>query len=74
MKTGSYAVVKTGETKVDNIIVADDSLSLEGYDLIRFTVDGDDLCQIGMFYNEKDGKFYDDESFATIGGINAENH
>ncbi|MBV0841354.1 hypothetical protein [Serratia liquefaciens] len=72
MRIGNYAVITTGGNKVENIIVADDTFSLDGFDLIPFAVDVDDLCQIGMFYNEKDDRFYDDELFTKIGGVSAE--
>ncbi|CAI2401631.1 Uncharacterised protein [Serratia proteamaculans] len=72
MRTGNYAVIKTGGNKVENIIVADDYFSLDGFDLIPFAVDN--LCQIGMFYNEKDDRFYDDESFTKISGVNVESN
>lgn len=70
MKSGSFALLKSGDNQVENIIVADEVFSLEGYALVHFAEDCP--CQIGMFYNEEDEKFYDDELFTKIGGVSVE--
>lgn len=65
MSVGKYAVIKNGDIIVLNIIVADKTFSLKGHYLVNFS--GATLCQEGMFYNVKDGRFYDNETFTLIG-------
>lgn len=63
---GSYAMIAVGDIKVLNTIVADPNFTFEGYYFIEII--DEFFCQIGMFYNEIDRLFYDDDEFTTING------
>ena len=55
------AMIANESTEVVNTIIADDeSFKIEGFYFIP--VNGKE-CEIGMFYNKKDGEFYYDEGF-----------
>ncbi len=64
---GNYAMIAESEIKVFNTIVADDGFSLDGYYFIP--IQPGVFCQAGMYYNEADDLFYDDDAFTTINGI-----
>lgn len=55
---------------VDNLIVGDTLDDMEKLfpDFIVLQNDPDIRCNIGNFYNEKDGKFYFDERFSILSG------
>ncbi|KAA6001384.1 hypothetical protein [Pantoea sp. M_5] len=64
----SCAVIQNQKNEVLNTIVADPDFEIEGFYLIEY--DSDIVfCQKGMFYNEKDNLFYDEEGFKHINGI-----
>lgn len=56
-----YALIGSDGVEVENVILADDSYTIKGQMLIP--LNGDILCQPGMFYNVIDGGFYFDEAF-----------
>lgn len=60
----NYAMIKLGDNKVFNTIVAHESFSMDGFYFVE--IGGDVFCQIGMFYNEADGLFYDDKKLTKI--------
>lgn len=62
----NYAMIKSGDNKVFNTIVADASFSMDGFYFVA--IGSEVFCQIGMFYNKSDGLFYDDKKFTTING------
>lgn len=57
----NYAQIANGKTEVVNKIVADDGFELEGYYLVK--IEDGIWCDIGSFYNKKDGIFYLDDKF-----------
>lgn len=59
-----YAVLATGSNKVENIILASEDFTQDGYTLNL--INSGVFCDIGMFYNESDGLYYQDEAFTTI--------
>lgn len=61
MTIDKYALIAKGSTYVENTIIAEDDLILEGYTLIA--IGEDEFCEPGNYYNAKDGKFYADEEF-----------
>lgn len=57
MKYESYALIDNGSNLVLNTIVANKDYKLDGNYIIELQ---DGLkCEVGMFYNVKDGRFYD---------------
>lgn len=55
------AMIANKSTEVVNTIIADDeSFEIDGFYFIP--VNGKE-CEIGMFYNKKDGVFYYDDKF-----------
>lgn len=59
--TVNLAMIADGDIEVVNTIVAEsEDFKMSGY---YFVPIADKQCQIGMFYNKKDGLFYFDEGF-----------
>ncbi|MFV9686562.1 hypothetical protein ACNY67_06685 [Pantoea sp. KXB45] len=59
--TVNLAMIADGDTEVLNTIVAENEVfKMSGF---YFVPIADNPCQIGMFYNKKDGLFYFDKSF-----------
>jgi len=63
----SCAVIQNDIVEVLNTIIADPDFEIEGFYLIEYYSDKV-FCQKGIFYNEKDGVFYDEEAFKYING------
>ncbi|WP_447908330.1 hypothetical protein, partial [Serratia fonticola] len=62
--TDNYAMLKIDSNYVENTIVAYDKFSVIGFKLIK--IEADTFCQSGMYFNDVDGLFYDDEKFTSI--------
>ena len=59
--TVNLAMIADGDIEVLNTIVAEsEDFKMSGYYFVPIE---DKQCQIGMFYNKKDGLFYFDEGF-----------
>lgn len=59
--TVNLAMIADGDTEVLNTIVAEnEEFKMSGF---YFVPIADKPCQIGMFYNKKDGLFYFDKGF-----------
>lgn len=59
--TVNLAMIANGDMEVMNTIVADSvDFKIDGYTLIPIL---GKQCEIGMFYNKKDGLFYFDKGF-----------
>lgn len=59
--TVNLAMIADGDIEVQNTIVAENSgFEMSGY---YFVTIADKQCQIGMFFNKKDGLFYFDKGF-----------
>lgn len=67
IKTDNYAMLENNSNYVDNTILADDKFSVVGFKLIK--IEPEKFCQPGMYFNEIDGLFYDDEKSTVINGI-----
>ena len=61
-----YAQIKSGTKFVENVIVAEPTFSIAGYDLIK-VADGV-CCEPGSYYNSDDSLFYSDSSFINLAG------
>lgn len=59
---GRFAVISGGVVK--NIIIAEKDYSPDDVDIVEYS--NSTFCQPGMFYNQSDGLFYDDETFTKI--------
>lgn len=58
------AMVANNNTEVVNTIIVDDkSFKMDGYYFVP--VNGKE-CEVGMYYNDKDGNFYYDEGFSIV--------
>lgn len=68
----SYALIKNGETQVENLIVADENTQIDGYYIIK--VNAGVFCQIGNYYNQATGLFYVDPAFAVLAGLPVESN
>lgn len=66
----SYALIKNGDTQVENLIVADENTQIDGYYIIK--VNAGIFCQIGNYYNHATGLFYVDPAFAVLAGLPVE--
>ncbi|MFT2790524.1 hypothetical protein ACMV5I_10655 [Serratia sp. T13T92] len=64
IQTDNYAMLETDSNYVENTIVADNNFSVVGFKLIKIEVDT--FCQSGMYFNDNDDLFYDDENFTSI--------
>lgn len=59
--TVNLAMITDGDIEVLNTIVAEsEDFKMSGYYFVPIV---DKQCQIGMFYNKKDGLFYFDKGF-----------
>jgi hypothetical protein len=59
-----YAVIPKKSKQVENTILAEDGFTVAGYKVIELS---DDIyCQPGMYWNEEDGLFYQDEEFKEV--------
>lgn len=59
--TVNLAMIADGDIEVMNTIVADsEDFKMEGYMFVPIL---NKQCEIGMFYNKKDGLFYFDKGF-----------
>ena len=59
--TVNLAMIADGDIEVLNTIVAEsEDFKMEGYVFVLIL---NKQCEIGMFYNEKDGLFYFDKGF-----------
>ncbi|MDU6433528.1 MAG: hypothetical protein E6556_11665 [Pantoea sp.] len=58
-----YAVLKKGESLVQNTIVAPAGFGIDNYILIELTESN--TAQPGAYYNSADGRFYGDANFQT---------
>ena len=58
------ALIPTGKKKVENIIVANEGFTQEGFDLVQ--IKSGIYCSPGMFYDSVSGLFYQDESLTVI--------
>lgn len=59
--TVNLAMIADGDIEVMNTIVADsEDFKMEGYMFVPIL---SKQCEIGMFYNKKDGLFYFDKGF-----------
>ncbi len=67
MTISNYVMIPDGSTKVFNKIVADENFTIEGYYLVL--LDDSLFCDIGNFYNKKDGLYYEDAAFTTVAGL-----
>lgn len=67
---GAYAVIENDNIEVVNTILANPDFAIDGFYLIEYD-SGKVFCQKGMFYNQKDGLFYDDKNFKSINGNDA---
>ncbi|ANE74278.1 hypothetical protein [Dickeya solani] len=68
----NYALIKNGDTQVENLIVADENTQIDGYYIIK--INAGVFCQIGNYYNQSTGLFYVDTAFTTLTGLPAENN
>ena len=59
-----WATLPAGSNIVENIILAPDGFTLEGYTLT--IISSGVFCGPGMFYNSADGLYYQDSSFTEI--------
>lgn len=62
----SFAVISGGVVK--NIIIAEKDYSPDDVEVVEYS--NSTFCQPGMFYNQSDGLFYDDETFTKINQSN----
>jgi len=59
--TTNLAMIADDDIEVMNTIVAEnEEFKMSGYYFVPIS---DKPCQIGMFYNKKDGRFYFDKGF-----------
>ncbi|WP_277268355.1 hypothetical protein [Pantoea septica] len=65
-----HAMVRNGETKVLAVVNVPASYKVNGFSFVK--IPSGVYCEKGMYYNEDDGLFYDDEDFTTINGVSTE--
>ncbi|MEQ4510912.1 MAG: hypothetical protein ABN480_09985 [Dickeya sp.] len=63
MMNKKYALIKTGNNYVENVIVANENFAVPDYYLIE--VSDDKPAQPGTYYNAGDGKFYGDAAYSV---------
>lgn len=61
-----YAQIKEGTNFVENVIVADSTFSIAGYNLIE--VKNGICCEPSAYYNSDDSLFYSDSDFNVLAG------
>ena len=61
-----YAQIKIGTNFVENVIIADSTFSITGYELIA--VSSGVCCEPNSYYNRNDSLFYEDSSFEYLAG------
>lgn len=61
-----HAMIKNDTTKVVAIVNVPDTFTSSAYYFVKV---GSAYCVKGMYYNESDQLFYDDEAFTTINGV-----
>lgn len=66
MTISNYAMIPDGSTQVFNTIVADEKFKMEGY--FFMLIEDGVFCETGNYYQNKDGKFYIDESLTELAG------
>lgn len=59
-----YAVIPKKSNYVENTILAAEGYTMTGFKVIA--LNGDVFCQPGMYWNEGDGLFYQDNEFTEI--------
>ncbi|MEA5104668.1 hypothetical protein [Pantoea sp. S18] len=55
MEIFTYALIKDGDTKVENTILCEEDFILDGYYKVK--IEDGVFCEIGMQYNAKKGTF-----------------
>lgn len=58
------ALIPTGSNQVSNIIIADSGYTQDGY--AAQVVASGVFCEPGMYYNEADSLYYQDEAFTVM--------
>ncbi|MFU9136738.1 hypothetical protein [Erwinia tasmaniensis] len=69
-KAGIYAMMIAGSTVVQNVACAVPGTVIPGFKLVA--IENGICCNPGSYYNEADGKFYQDSAFKILTGIGSD--